>query len=132
MKYSFVKLLFFISIFNVCISCEQKTQETKIALIPKDKMTAILIDLHTIDGVVNAYNTYEKGDLHLSKEFYDSVVFLKHGVSDSLFMKNIKYYAISGDLKYIYTKVLDSLNTKKAMLQQERKRTPNSKGDTKE
>jgi len=99
-------------------------------VIPKQKLSLILIDMHIIDGIIQSSNNNAREKIRLEKEYYDSVIFQKHGVTDSLFRASIEYYAIYGGVKDIYSKVLDSLNTVNAQLEIARQKRINAKKKT--
>jgi hypothetical protein len=104
----------------VLLSC--KPEEKKPELISPQLLSYVLIDMHMLDGIVDAYNTNNKEKIRLSKDFYDSVIFLKHGTNDSLFRQSIEYYTMHGEIEEIYAMVLDSLNTQSVIIESGRQR----------
>jgi hypothetical protein len=76
-------------------------------------MTEMLFDVHFSDAVINTYNNQDKPNILLSQAYYDSL-FAKHGFTDTVFRLNIEHYTLNGEIKDIYSKVLDSLNNMRA------------------
>ncbi|MCQ2959259.1 MAG: DUF4296 domain-containing protein [Bacteroidales bacterium] len=102
------------------ISCGNKKR--KIAsngLLTEEEMVAVLYDIHILDATVSTYNSLQKTDAKLLQECYDSIVFIQHECNDSIFKKSLEYYTLEGKIKNIYDEVVDSLNTRKALLENE-------------
>jgi len=121
-----LKALYISIVFVFLVSCSGKKIFDNSDLIPKDELANILIDFHLIDGTINSHNNHERDKIYLSKNYYDSVVFKKHFVSQELFEKSIKEYTMQGQIKEVYTTVIDSLNTLKVTLEQTRQRSINA------
>jgi hypothetical protein len=118
------KIVFFISITILFSSCQEQVKKPD-ELIPIETLSEMLIDMHMIDGIVQVHNTSHREKVELPKEYYDSVIFKEYGYPDSVFRKSIEYYSVYGGIQDVYTRVLDSLNTHHAKLEQMRKRRIN-------
>ncbi len=121
MKNKTVFILAIYIVIQLFTACSSKKETTDVEVIPAETLTKILVDMHFIDGVVNSHNNTHNEDerIYLSTRLYDSLVFQKYGVTDSLFKQTIEYYTLNDKIKEVYTAVLDSLNTRKGILQQE-------------
>ncbi|MCL2328341.1 MAG: DUF4296 domain-containing protein [Bacteroidetes bacterium] len=117
--------LFICSLFIVhcsLFSCSSSNEKTVVfEIIPKKTMTKMLFDVHFSDAVINTYNNQDKPNIQLSQAHYDAL-FAKYGFTDTVFHLNIEHYTLTGEIKYIYEKVLDSLNNMKARLTEEEMR----------
>lgn len=109
--FAIVGLLFF--------SCSPSNQETvEFEIVPKENLAKMLFDVHFSDAIINTYNNQDKPSLLLSQAHYDSL-FAKYGVTDEEFRLNVEHYTLTGEIKDIYTQVLDSLNNMKARVVEE-------------
>ena len=126
MRLQFQTIFFYCSLLLFFGSCSQEEIPLFHDVIPKQKLSLILIDMHIIDGTIQSSNNNTREKIRIEKEYYDSVIFQKHGVTDSLFRASIEYYAIYGGVKDIYSKVLDSLNTVNAQLEIARQKRINA------
>lgn len=79
------------------------------ALLSKDKMVEVLIDVHLTEGLSSAMPV----SFDSSRVLYNLLekdVFLKHAVSDSVFTQSMLYYLRDpADMEQIYSRVVDSL-----------------------
>jgi hypothetical protein len=82
-------------------------------IIPTQTITKMLFDVHFSDAVINAYNNQDKPSIFLSQNYYDTLC-TQYGYTDTVFKLNIEHYTLNGEIKHIYEKVLDSLNSMKA------------------
>ena len=103
-------LLVLISL-GILVSCSQSTKKTE-GLLTEDQMVAILLDVQLSEGIVSAipvpYDSSQTLYALLEKE-----IFIKHGVSDSVFTANMKIYLEDAlAMERIYARVIDSLVVK--------------------
>ena len=103
-------------------SCSPEKIKMRTDIISPKILTCILFDMHMHDGIVNASNNEGTSSIFLSQEHYEHKIFNKYGCSDSTFKLSVEYYTFQGEIKDIYAEVLDSLNTMKSKLEQERQR----------
>ena len=109
MRFKYIPLLFFCLL--LISSCTQKKQKlNNKGLLTQEEMTAVLFDIHMLDAMVYNTEMANKTNIHLPQEYYDSVIFAKHGCTDSIFEKSVEYYTLEGEIKSIYDAVIDSLN----------------------
>ena len=90
-----------------CLTCSQATPPN--TFLSEDKMVSILKDIQLTEGKVSALPiTFDS-----SKALYvymEKDIFLKHGVSDSIFTSSMLYYLEdAGKMDRIYARVIDSL-----------------------
>ena len=129
MKNKTVFILAIYIVIQLFTSCSNKAETSDVVIIPVETLSKILIDIHFIDAVVNSHNNTHNSDerIYLSTRLYDSLVFQKYGITDSLFKQTIEYYTLNDKIQEVYTAVLDSLNTRKGILQQEHAKQNNAK-----
>ena len=85
-------------------------------LLPKDKMTALLADLHLLEAKVESSRLPidSARALYLAQQ---KDLLWKNEVDDSVFHRSYRYYSIHGkDLDEIYGAVIDSLTNREARL----------------
>lgn len=77
-------------------------------LLSKDKMAAILVDMHIVEGA-STFNKI-KGDT-LEATDYINKIYDKHGVTDSSFKESFSYYAkMPEEYEAVYEIVVEELN----------------------
>ena len=87
-------------------------------ILSEDKIVEVLIDIHMAEGMANSlsipYDSSKKVYPLLEKE-----VFLKHQVSDSVYMRSFEYYLRdSKTMERIYARTVDSLSVKEKLADQ--------------
>ena len=90
-----------------CLSCT-KTTPSK-AVLSEEEMVSILLDIQLTEGKVSSLPvTFDSSQVLYS--LMEKDVFLKHGVSDSVFTSSMLYYLEdAGKMDRIYARVIDSL-----------------------
>lgn len=104
----------------VLVSCGGKKKKlTDDGLLTEEELVAVLVEIHMLDATIATYNSINKTAVTLSPVCYDSLVYSQHECNDSIFKKSLEYYTLEGRIKDIYDDVVDSLNTLKAISEQE-------------
>ena len=101
----------------VGIACSK--QEIPEGILSEDKMVEVLIDIHLAEGMVSSFPIHYDSS-RLLYPYFESEVFLKHDIADTVFRKSLEYYML--DIKTmdrIYARTIDSLHVV------EKARTPN-------
>ena len=103
---TFFACLLFASLF---LSCKKK-EEIPADILPKNKMTAILTDIHLNEAMINEQR-YKRDSLpEISSTFYCNI-FEKHETTADEFQKSLDYYSFHLDeLKKVYQEVVAELN----------------------
>ncbi|PKQ62836.1 hypothetical protein BZG02_11620 [Labilibaculum filiforme] len=103
-----VLLFLFCCTFTFFVSCkENKNNKPK---LNKDQFINMLIDIHIIDGTLDAQNIYRSGDNFRPSYYYNSI-FQKYDITREQFDSCVAFY--SNDTKnftQIYDVIIDSLN----------------------
>ncbi len=93
------------------------SKEVKIPddVIPPEKMTAILIDIHLLEEKINYLRLDQDTSLMLYKA-YEFDLLKKHNVDTTLYQRSYKFYASEvRHMTKIYEAVVDSLNVRHKM-----------------
>ena len=105
-----------IAIITLAFSCTKKEEKIPATIIAPEKMKQILIDIHMLEGTVNASNM----QADTATATYNSLqekLFQKHGIKQVQFDSSMAYYTRHlEDMDKIYTGVIDSLTVKEALL----------------
>lgn len=111
----------------VCSCSSKKKKIDDNGLLTKEELVSVLIDIHMFDATISTIETKEHNNPHprLQQKMYDSLLLTKHECNDSIFRASIEYYTLNGNIKDIYTQVVDSLNTLKVITEQEEKKNSN-------
>ncbi|WP_240686613.1 DUF4296 domain-containing protein [Algoriphagus formosus] len=101
--------LFLLAILFAC-----ESQEKPKHILPENKMVEVLVDIHLQEGIASAlpisYDSSQVLYTLLEKE-----IFLKHGVTDSVFTESMRYYLqYPQKMDELYTQVIDSLVVKES------------------
>ncbi len=90
-------------------------------LLSKDKMVAVLVDIHVAEAMINA----EAQDVAAAKALYkqyESAIFDKHAVDSAAYFASYGYYLTGMDkMKEIYDVVVDTLSARKEAMAPSRK-----------
>lgn len=90
-------------------ACNTATKPSNI--MPEQILTHVLYDIHLHDAIIHTENSENnKPTIYLSKEHYDSAIFNKYNITDTIFKLSIEHYTLNGEIKKIYAHVIDSLN----------------------
>lgn len=77
-------------------------------LLSKEKMAAVLVDMHIVEGA-STFNKI-KGDT-LEATDYIKKIYDKHGITDTLFKTSFSYYSkMPGEYEGVYEIVVEELN----------------------
>lgn len=103
MKNAFFAFIFIL----VCFSCTKTTSPK--AVLSEEQMVSILFDIQLTEGKVSSLPvTFDSSQVLYS--LMEKDIFLKHGVSDSVFTSSMLYYLEdAGKMDRIYARVIDSL-----------------------
>lgn len=106
MKKAFLFLLFSSSVF----ACTSPVSPAPDDLIPTEKMTSILVDVHVAEARIESMGLMlDTGAVHYKK--LQQEIFKKHNISEKTFQKSYKHYLDNvSELDKIYEKVVDSLS----------------------
>jgi ATP sulfurylase len=90
-----------------CISCGPTTSSN--AVLSEEQMVSILLDIQLTEGKVSSLPvTFDSSQVLYA--LMEKDIFLKHGVSDSVFTSSMLYYLEdAGKMDLIYARVIDSL-----------------------
>jgi hypothetical protein len=112
LKSLFTDLLFVIFACAFCSSCSHKGDETPSNIISKDKMIAVLVDIHLAEASAdNRLLNLEQINSALATR-YDSL-FKKHDITFDQFKTSYDYYLAHADvLSEIYAEVVTELSTR--------------------
>lgn len=73
-------------------SCQDKQETTMPAvLLPESVMIDVMTDVQLMEGVIGYKRSSGQKSLYLKEVGYDSL-FSHHGITDSIFIDNVKYY----------------------------------------
>nr|WP_222718689.1 DUF4296 domain-containing protein [Algoriphagus sp. AK58] len=94
-------------LFLILASCNSDTIPE--GILSEGKMVGILVDIQITEGMVSALPiSYDSSQVLYS--LMESDVFVKHGVTDSVFTKSMLYYLEDAEkMDRIYGRVIDSL-----------------------
>lgn len=93
--------------FLLLFSCNN--QDVPEHLLSEDKMVSVLADIHLTEGIASAMPvSYDSSQVLYT--LLEKDVFVKHQVSDSLFIESMRYYLQYPDIMdKIYARVVDTL-----------------------
>ncbi|WP_026953451.1 DUF4296 domain-containing protein [Algoriphagus mannitolivorans] len=96
-------------IFLVCISACQSSNPSQEGVLTEDQMVAVLLDIQLTEGMVSAIPIpYDSSGVLYT--LMEKEIFIKHGVSDSVFTRSMKYYLEDAVMmEKIYARIIDSL-----------------------
>ena len=73
-------------------SCQDKQETTMPAvLLPEPVMIDVMTDVQLMEGVIGYKRSSGQKSLYLKEVGYDSL-FSHHGITDSIFIDNVRYY----------------------------------------
>jgi len=130
-----VKSLLRTSIILICFvagisACKESKPKD---IIPKDKMTNILLDVYIGEGKISALSVKRDSSLAIF-DVYEGRIFEKHQVERETYKKSLSYYYDHPmELEEIYNSVMDSLNVKEQKLKEakDKSKKGNKKDDKK-
>jgi hypothetical protein len=79
-------------------------------ILSEDKMVEVLVDIHLAEGMVSSLPIHYDS-MRVLYPYFESEVFLKHDMPDSVFRKSLEYYML--DIKTmdrLYARTIDSLH----------------------
>ena len=93
-----------------CIfSCDENKQKP-VSFIARDKMAAILSDLHIAEAGINN-STSNKDSIAAKMKSYQQFIFEKFAVNETQFNENFEYYLKNtSELDSVYSDVLSNIN----------------------
>ncbi|AGA78503.1 DUF4296 domain-containing protein [Echinicola vietnamensis] len=109
-------IFFFVFVIGV-ISCGD--DKAPPYLLSEDEMVGVMVDIHMAEGMASSLPvSYDS-----SKKLYplfESRVFEKHQVTDTTYTKSLEFYLRDTEkMKELYGRVIDSLNVKEKIGQEE-------------
>lgn len=113
LKFKKIIVFFVACTISMLMGCSNKQDNTKAPdnLIPKEKMIAILIDIHIAD---NQAQTYKVGNYDTTQAIYygfQKKILEKHKVDSLTYQKSYTYYLQNiAFMDEIYATVVDSLS----------------------
>jgi len=117
-----VKSSFYFFLLITFFACSpKKTPESKPSgLLPKDKMTDVLVDIHLAEGAAdNRRLKPQQFDLMMTAKYKD--LFEKHGITFEQFNDSYNYYLNHADqFSEIYTEVINKLTTRESLINRDR------------
>lgn len=104
-------------ILALACACSRNTPPK--GILSEDKIVEVLIDIHMAEGTVSSLSIpYDS-----SKKIYpilEKKVFLKHQITDSVYMKSFEYYLRDSKvMERIYSRTIDSLSLKEKLADQQ-------------
>jgi len=107
-------IILFFSALLLFVAC--KFDNTPKGVVKKDKMTAILADLHLVDGSIYSFNQSPDSLYEKANGRYVAL-FKKHHTDTAEFNRSLKYYSLHPDkMEDMYTDVLKGLQKKQDSL----------------
>lgn len=105
------RILLLLLILGIGTSCNQQKKKID-GLLSEDQMVAILLDVQLTEGMVSTLPIpYDSSQILYS--LLEKEIFMKHGVSDSVFTANMRIYLEDAvAMEKIYARVVDSLVVK--------------------
>lgn len=98
------------------VSCS--SSENKKTVLSKDQMVEVLIDIHLAEAGVQDIRLKNDSSI-LVYRTQEKLLYKKHNISDSTFIKSYNYYIEHPDqLEEIYSAVIDSLSLKQVLLRE--------------
>ena len=74
-------------------------------LLPEPVMIDVMTDVQLMEGVIGYKRSSGQKSLYLKEVGYDSL-FSHHGITDSIFIDNVRYYFESRDIKIYVLKIV--------------------------
>jgi len=105
---------FFLTLFFsfVFLSCMRK-DEVPNHILPIPKMAHILLDIHLAESKVNSFRLMTMDSVAALYKTYESRIFQKHKITDSIYKKSYRFYAAHPELlDQVYGIVVDSLSAR--------------------
>ena len=83
-------------------------------ILPQDKMTVIMIDIHIAEGKTTVKGLHSDSTKLLFRVYEDSI-FVKYKISRAKFEESYKYYSTHMEaLDKLYSSIVDSLSLREA------------------
>ena len=110
-------LLVFIFLLSGCHrGTEKKASGNDDAIISKDEMVSVLVDMHLVEAKIKASQTSGYNQEYYLK-FYFSSILKKHNITSEQFRKSLQYYQDDAvKMDKIYTDVVSNLTMYQARL----------------
>jgi len=107
-----ILIIFAIAILLGCSG--NKSKHTPQNLIPKDKLIAVLVDMHFSDAILIDQKLYDK---ELKEGSYYTFLLQKHGITMKQFTETIEYYTSKPEAyAELYTHVFAELSRRRGEL----------------
>jgi hypothetical protein len=101
-------IFLFFSVMLLLVACTG--DKVAKGIIPRDKMTNLLIDIHIVDGGIYGFISQNPDSLYKYGVGRYTAVFKRYHVDTAEFRKSLKYYARRpAELTLIYTDVMANL-----------------------
>jgi hypothetical protein len=108
-----VKNVFLAGFIFLCFSCIDNSIPEYV--LSKEKMTAILIDVHVAEAKAAAYNLLTVDSAAALFSVMEAEIYKKHKVDKKAYKKSYEYYMKRPELfEQIYNSVIDSLTVRQA------------------
>lgn len=114
------------SIFFLCLLFACSSKDKSIQVISDETLISILISMHLIDATTQTHNVLTTDKIFIPQNYYDSVLFNTHSITDSMFRASIEQHTLKGTIGAIYSAVIDSLQTRKIPLEYSEKKERNT------
>ena len=121
------KIIYILLALILFQSCKKTTKVPR-DLIQKDKMSAILIDIHEAEGLVTESRFLNTDSAKILYERLEKDIFKKHKVDTALYYRSYEFYANTLDLmESLYKRVVDTLHIRDSLSQLEPLKKPEKK-----
>ena len=104
MKIKFILVLLSCCFFFSCSS--EKKKATPVVLLTEPQMVDVLMDVQIMEGLISYKKNLNQKTEYLRAIGYDTL-FAHHGITDSIFKENIRYYNENEPYKLL--RIMDSV-----------------------
>lgn len=118
---SHLRLTFALSLTLLLVQCQRPEEPVQPQqLLPKEKMTSLLTNLHIAEAQVEAARVSQDSARSLFNQLRRDL-FWRYETTDSAFYQSYRYYAVHDkDLDKIYGDVIDSLSLRELKLDEKK------------
>ena len=109
------RIVAFIFMGLLLMGCSSKQVETPAGIIPREKMIAVLIDIHEAEARIQAFNLHSNDSTRKIEYGYYNFIFKKHHINSTEFKASFDYYTKNLELfNKMYDEVITGLSKKQA------------------